>query len=393
MARHGENIRKRIDGRWEGRYKVFDENKGKYVYRSIYGKDYRETKEKLFMARICPACYGKEKKTTTAKVENGSQGSQKCIDGKRSVILFSQVAKEWLAELSGRRKVSTYIKYDTVYRTHLSSTIGSCQLTADMAKELQEKIFDHLSEKGLSESLQKSTICVVNQILAFANRNYLAGVPLLEHSPAKEKKKTVGTFSRAEQAVLLDCIYGRMDKFMAAVLLCLYTGLRIGELCALQWTDIDFNGKTLMVNRTVQRISMPGCMTKTILMETNPKSESSRRMIPLTSESLKILSQHKKEQPYIFGGEKPLDPRTMQYRFKKILKETGIANKTFHTLRHTFATNCVENHMDAKVLSELLGHSDVKLTLNRYVHPTMDSKRKQIRALSNFYGQIYGQVS
>lgn len=390
MARHGENIRKRADGRWEGRYKVFDKNRGKYIYRSVYGRDYGETKEKLFKAKSDAVCCSMEKKPEAAEAKGGSQ---KSAEGNGGVVLFSQAAGEWLTELSGRQKISTYIKYDTVYRTHLADIIGSCPFSTDMTQELQEKIFDHLSEKELSESLQKSVICVANQILAFANRHYLAGVQLLERPPAKAKKKTVGTFSRAEQAMLLDCIYGQNDKFMVAILLCLYTGLRLGELCALRWGDIDFNGKALTVNRTVQRIAMPGHMTKTILLETNPKSESSTRTIPLTSELLEILSRLKGKQPYVLGGEKPLDPRTMQYRFKKILKEAGIDDRTFHTLRHTFATNCVENSMDVKALSELLGHSDVKITLNRYVHPTMDSKRKQIGALSDFYGQLCGQVA
>ena len=216
---------------------------------------------------------------------------------------------------------------------------------------------------------------------------------MLERPAVKTRKKTIGTFSRTEQALLLESIYRQMDKFMAEVLLCLYTGLRLGELCALRWEDIDFEGKTLTVNRTVQRIAVPGHMTKTILLETPPKSESSKRTIPLTPELLQILSQFKGKNPYVFGGEKPLDPRTMQYRFKKILKEAGIESRTFHTLRHTFATNCVENGTDVKALSELLGHSDVKITLNRYVHPTMDSKRKQIGALSDFYGQICGRAA
>ena len=180
---------------------------------------------------------------------------------------------------------------------------------------------------------------------------------------------------------------------MTAVLLCLYAGLRLGELCALRWTGIDLEGKTLTVNRTVQRIAVPGHKTKTILLETAPKSGSSRRTVPLTPELLDILFRLRGEQPHVFGGKKLLEPRTMQYHFKKILKETGVEGKTFHTLRHTFATNCVENGMDVKSLSELLGHSDVKITLNLYVHPTMDSKRKQLGALSDFYGQICGQVA
>lgn len=138
----------------------------------------------------------------------------------------------------------------------------------------------------MSESLQKSVICVTNQILAFANRHYLTDIPMLKRLVIKAKKKTNRTFSRAEQALLLECIYRQMDKFKAAVLLCFYTGLRLGELCALRWADIDFEEKTLSVNRTVQRIAMPGHKTKTILLETNPKSESSKRTIPLTSELL-----------------------------------------------------------------------------------------------------------
>ena len=386
MARHGENIRKRIDGRWEGRYKVFDENRGKYIYRSVYGRDYGEAKERLSMAKLGLVHRGAEKETAAA----GGTGIQNNAGG---AVLFSQAASEWLAELSDKRKYSTYIKYDAVYRTHLAESIGSCLLSSGTAQELRVKIFDHLSGKCLSESMQKSVICVANQILAFANRRYLTNMPMLERPAKKAKKKAVGTFSRGEQALLFACIYKQMNRFTALVLLCLYTGLRLGELCALQWDDIDFEGKTLTVNRTVQRIAVPGYTTKTILLETNPKSESSQRTIPLTSELLQVLTQFKGEHPYVFGGEKPLDPRTMQYRFKRILKDAGIEIRNFHTLRHTFATNCIENGVDVKALSEFLGHSDVKITLNRYVHPTMDSKRKQIGALSAFYGHICGQTA
>lgn len=111
------------------------------------------------------------------------------------------------------------------------------------------------------------------------------------------------------------------------------------------------------------------------------------------AELMEYLSRLKRTDEYVFGGEKVMEPRTMQYRFKKILKEAGIADINFHALRHTFATNCVENGMDVKSLSEILGHSDVKITLNRYVHPTMDSKQRQIRELSGFYGRIRGQIA
>lgn len=388
MARHGENIRKRADGRWEGRYKVFDEARGKYTYRSLYGRDYGEVKEKLFAAKLGTAFGG-----TNSSPKAAGAGGQKSAGGDPCAALFSQAAGSWLSELSGKRKYSTYIKYDAIYRTHLADVIGSCQLCGSAEQALREKILDHLSTPGLSVSLQKSILCVANQIIAFANSNYQAELSLLERLPAEGKKKAAETFFREEQAMLLHCIYKRMDKFRAAVLLCLYTGLRLGELCALRWTDIDLDGRALTVNRTVQRIAIPGHTTKTALMETDPKSQNSKRTIPVPPELLEILCGFKKEQPYVFGGQKPLEPRTMQYRFKEMLKEAGVSSRTFHTLRHTFATNCVENSMDIKALSELLGHSDVKITLNRYVHPTMDSKRKQIGALADFYGQICGRVA
>lgn len=307
---------------------------------------------------------------------------------KRPEILFSQAAGEWLLEISDSRKYSTYVKYCNIYRKHLVGVIGSCSLCADAPEKLQEKIFSCVSEGELSESLQKSIICVFNQIIAFANRKYLSCIPPLERPAPKTGRKTVTVFSRAEQARILACIHGQMDKPTAAALLCLHAGLRLGELCALRWTDVDFEGMTLTVNRTVQRIAMPGCKTKTILLETEPKSESSKRTLPLMPEFLGILARFREDGPYVFGGKKRMDPRTLQYRFKKILKAADVDGRNFHALRHTFATNCMESGMNAKALSELLGHSDVRITLNRYVHPTMDAKRKQIGALSDYYGQI-----
>lgn len=131
MARHGENIRKRTVGRWEGRYKVFDENRGQYIYRSIYGSDYRETKAKLTMVRLGSVCSSSGKKTATSEDESSSPKSAGGNDG---AVLFSQAAEEWLAELSGRRKISTYVKYETAYRTHLDSIIGSCRLSSGMSE-------------------------------------------------------------------------------------------------------------------------------------------------------------------------------------------------------------------------------------------------------------------
>lgn len=386
MARHGENIRKRADGRWEGRYKAWDEHKERECYRSIYGRTYEDVKEKLSLAKIGLA------HTSISEIRTGKEKGQSRSDSE-TAVLFSQAAGEWLVDIAGKRKYSTYVKYKTIYKTHLAGIIGSCRLSDAATPEIQTKIFDHLSGAAISESTQKSICCIVNQILLFADKKYSINAFRLEKPGIKYKPKPVEALSRAEQARLLSGIYGEMDSFKIALLLCLHTGLRLGELCALKWTDLDLKNLFMTVNSTVQRIAVQDHVTKTILLEAAPKSESSRRTIPLTGEIAELLTRLKDSQPYVFGGNKPLDPRTMQYRYKKLLKEADVDDRNFHILRHTFATNCIENGMDVKALSEILGHSDVRITLNRYVHPTMESKRKQLGLLPDFYGQILGHVS
>ncbi len=443
MARHGENIRKRKDGRWEARYQAFDAEKSRKIYRSVYGSSYAAVKEK---------------RATALHKSQNPDNARPCTS-----VRFAQAAEEWLAEIADKRKYSTYVKYRNIYKNHLEAISGSCLLSDIPKCELQVKIFDHLSNRELSESIRRSICCTAKQILAFAGEKYSVCIPALKLPEIKHTPKQPQILSRDEQSRLL-AVIGDSDVFKtnacgsaantrtgdhkagvdvketacgegkpaayeasaktktgdyeacadaketacgegkaadcvtsagakAAILLCLFTGMRLGELCALKWSDIDCINRTVTVNRTVQRISATGHISKTILMETSPKSESSKRTIPLTDPVLERLRKLKGDKPYIFGEDKPLDPRTMQQRFKRLLKEAGVDDRNFHTLRHVFATNCIENGMDVKALSEILGHADVKITLNRYVHPTMDTKRQQLGILSDYYGQICGQVA
>ena len=178
----------------------------------------------------------------------------------------------------------------------------------------------------------------------------------------------------------------------------MYCGLRIGEVCALQWTDIDTNKGILYVRRTVQRITNQGGKTKTKLFVGSPKSKSSIRAIPVPNFLVPIIYTLAQEDPpdaYILTGliNKPLEPRTFQYYFNQVLNVAGIKKTKYHTLRHTFATNCVALGFDIKSLSEILGHSNVSITLNKYVHPTMQQKRLQMDYWNSIKGQIYGQAS
>ena len=166
--------------------------------------------------------------------------------------------------------------------------------------------------------------------------------------------------------------------------LAMSTGIRIGELCALQWKDVDLEKRILTVSKTMQRIQCVTGTAKTKLIVTAPKSESSKRKIPLPEGVISMLQKFKQnDKKYVLSGtENPVEPRTMQYRFQRILKNVKLPSIHFHALRHMFASNCVKLGFDIKTLSELLGHSSVEITLNRYVHSSFKQKQKCMELIS-----------
>lgn len=377
MARHGENIRKRKDGRWEGRYQIYNKEKEKHVYSSVYGRTYDEVREKLTT----------KKNLIKNPPKTEAEKSEEQKDSILESIMLSNVAQDWLSDVKEKRKPSTYVKYQMIYRNYIEKIfhgISLCDLTDALIKES--------FPDTISESVHKSIYCVLRQILKFISKKYSINVLNLKKPDFNARNKPIRVLAKSEQKNLFAALRHETDIFKMAVLLCLFTGLRLGELCALKWADIDFENQLLVVNRTVQRLYSEGHRTKTILVETAPKSEFSRREIPLTAVATELLTGFYNNKEYVFGGDKPMEPRTLQYRFKKILREAGVSDKNFHILRHTFSTNCIEGGTDVKSLSEMLGHSDVQITLNRYVHPTMDTKRQYMDSLSKFYGQIYGHT-
>ena len=377
MGRHGENIRKRSDGRWEARYMTYDEEKGGKICRSVYGHTYAEAKEKRAAAERLASVWAE-----TGNASGQEQEALKCI-------AFGAVAAEWLAAVKSAQKPSTFEKYSFIYRSYLESAFGGMMLLQVTEKFVRDSL---ASCKAPSESLRKSIYGVLNGILRYASRRYCINLPEIKRPPAEVHGKKADTFTRSEQAKLLPILCKNMDHFKLGVLLCLFTGLRLGELCALKWADIDFVSKTLTVRRTVQRLYVDNACAKTALVESSPKSGNSRREIPLQDTVSELLADYRDGKEYVFGGDKPLDPRTMQNHYKKILKEAGIFYKNFHTLRHTYATNCIEGGADIKSLSEMLGHSSVKITLNYYVHPSMDTKRIYADNLCKFYTRLHGRI-
>lgn len=370
MARHGENIRKRKDGRWEGRFPVYSEERKEMVYQSVYGHTYQEVRAKLAVRKNL--------------AQNGTAGNQFCAGD----IKLKDVAQEWLESVKRQRKLSTYIKYKTIYYTHIQPIFQEAALSDLTNTYVAGKI-----PNTLSESMQKSIYCILNRILKAASLQYALTIPPLKKPALDAVKKPVAVLARSEQQKLIRVLYQEMDRYKLAVLFSLLMGLRLGELCALKWSDIDFENRILTVFRTVQRLPVEGGRTRTALVESVPKSACSRREIPLSDNVLALLVQFQNGKEYIFGGDKPLEPRTLQYRYKKLLFAAGVENQKFHVLRHTFATNCVEGGMDVKSLSEILGHSDVQMTLRLYVHPSMETKRQGMARLHDrIWGQVHGQA-
>lgn len=377
MARRGENIRKRKDGRWEGRYCVITDT-GKKT-RSVYAATYTEIKKKLAYAKEAteenPLNQAIQRTVTTMTVTNKTT--------------FRDMALAWLGYIREKRKYSTYVKYRDLYDKYLT------ELDGVLFENLSEQIIsDKLSLLNTRESsaLKHSVYGVLNQIVRFGNEKGGYSVTPFVRKRDNNRKKAIEILNVSEQQKLFAVLYKGADSYKKGILICLFTGLRLGEISALKWSDINFETKTLQVNMTVQRIAVEGYSTKTILYENPPKSECSLREIPLSDSMIEVLRSIPRRGIYVLNGNRPVEPRTFENKLKSYLKEAGIAPRNFHTLRHTFATNCIESGMDVKSLSEILGHADVQLTLNRYVHPTIETKRHHMNSLCSIYGHFYGQL-
>ena len=302
-------------------------------------------------------------------------------------MFFGEAAEKWLWQIKDVRKHSTYVKYLKLYELHIKEALQETKMSDISNVLINQYIFNKELSKDISANTKRSIIVMINQILQYAHEYFECPAIRLSNRFKQGQNKRIEIINRSEQALLLRYLCQNMDISKAGIILCISTGLRLGEICALKWTDIDLEQMIIHINRTVQRIASSDTNTKTTLMITSPKSIFSVREIPISKEIHNLLNHMWQLQtgPYVLGGDKPLEPRTYQNRFKKYLRDIHIKEYNFHTIRHTFATNCIDNGMDVKSLSEILGHSDVKITLNRYVHPTLDTKRKHIAALTSAY--------
>lgn len=373
MARKGENIRKRKDGRWEGRITVKCDNGEKRVY-SLYGNSYQGVKEKVYDAR--------KNMTGNVAILN-SNTAKKMKREETQNMSWDLPAKEWLEGVKKTKKHSTFIKYRNIYQNYIEMYFK----TYSLDKKIEPSMIEDIFEKSIdhSNSLKKSIRSVLSSVFSYAAEKYKLDVPDLKKRTYKKESGNIQVLSETEQLRLSNYLMEHMDHKLLGILICITTGIRLGEICSLKWSDVDFAAGILRINTTVQRISVEGNDARTRLVETAPKTSCSEREIPLPDLVSNLLRQYYCESRYIINREAPMEPRTYQNIWKKCQKAAGISYKNFHTLRHTFATNCVARGIDVKSLSEILGHSDVKTTLNRYVHPSIATKRDHINSACVYF--------
>lgn len=378
MSRRGENIYKRKDGRWEGRYiKAYIDGKAKYGY--IYAKTYKEAKDKLNRAKLTY-----EEKNNFIKTTETS--SNTC---------FKTIAIAWFDSIQPQLKKSSIVKYSNLLKTYIFPRFESYSIESitkesiyDFSNELLQ--FGGQKKKGLSPKTVTSIISVMKNIFDYADKYSKCTVINIKKFSIKQCQKPMRILSVSEQQKLSKYLCENLSLTNLGILLCLYTGIRIGEICALKWEDISFDDHYLYINKTMQRIQNKendeGAKTSILISE--PKSECSIRKIPLPNAVFKLIVISKCPDNTYFLTGLPyafIEPRTLQNRFKKVIKNCDIDNANFHALRHTFATRCIELGFDVKSLSEILGHANVNITLNRYVHPSMELKQKNMDMLSDLF--------
>ena len=365
MSRRGENIFKRKDGRWEGRYKSGYSETGKTKYSSVYARTYLECSQKLQSAKRRTYVY-------------------------TSSITFDKLFEQWLESRKNRVKKSTHMNYRTLYENHIRpkfADVSPDKITVFMINqyisELLESGGKHSS--GLSENTVQAVVIILKSIFKYGEINLDISNPAKNISLPKTEFHEVETFTKSEMnAIRKYAINSNISEL--GILLCLYTGMRIGEICALKWSDIDLNTQLISVNKTLYRIKNPaGNNPKTIIIIDAPKSRNSIRKIPIPPFMITRLSDMKNncfaDSYFLTCSNNHTEPRAYRERYKNFLKSVDVPYRNFHVLRHTFATECIRCGIDVKTVSELLGHSSVKITLDRYVHPSIEDKCRQLQKL------------
>ncbi|MCR5146757.1 MAG: site-specific integrase [Clostridia bacterium] len=302
------------------------------------------------------------------------------ISAKQIVIIWSRkkyfedISYEWLRYKENQIKQSSYYNYKFIVERYLVPYFGEKNI-----KKLHEfnPFVDELSTY-LAPKTIRDIFSVLKMILTYYEETYNKKLRYKKTILPKLEKKEIEIFTSKERDKIESyCIEQDILKSIG-ILICLNTGMRLGELCALRWKNIDLNEKCFYIRETAQRV-YKGKKEKSKVIIGTPKTKCSIRTIPMNSKIYNILKslskKYKKESFFLTGTEKCIEPRNYQDYFEKLLAKVKVKKRNFHALRHTMASNCIEVGMDIKTLSKILGHANVQITMNTYVH----SSRKQMK--------------
>lgn len=367
MPKQGKNIYLRKDGRWEGGY-IKERVDGKIRYGYVFGKSYEEALDKL---------------TRVAYQDLNSQSPP--------LLTFSDVSSEWLAVQTPELKASSVARYRNLLNSyilpHFSASVIQEILRSEVIAFSRELLTSGgANSQGLTPKTVNSALSVLKNVFTYASNE--KGIPVadIKDISVKQPQKPMRILSKGEQKALSAYMCSNPTPCHLGILLSLYTGLRIGEVCALRWQDIHIEEQYLYVHQTMQRIQVEGEGKKhTEVVILPPKSDCSIRKIPIPDEMLRLLRNTRKQNDaFLLTGlvHSYIEPRCLENKFKAVSKACGLTDVNYHALRHTFATRCVELGFDIKSLSEILGHASVNITLNRYVHPSMELKQRNMNMLS-----------
>lgn len=356
MARRGENIYHRKDGRWEGRYISGRHPNGKAIFTSVYGRRYQDVRQKLIEQRS--VCFIPARTSGEAGFEH------------RANYYLEKKVRPFV-------KPSTYAHYRQIINHHLIPAFGALKLTDITAEHIQCYFSDAVA--CLSPGTIRNIFNLFRAILKDAffdghlSRQIWENVrlPSVQRSP-------VQVFTREEQQRFEEVVLG---ENRLEFILCLYTGIRVGELCALQWQDANLRSATLHIRKSLRRVGKEFVIGA-------PKTDCSRRTIPLPPFLVDLLAAYRRahggeDDAFLFPGKKRAycDIRTIQARFTKLARQAGLSHAHVHTLRHTYATRLLEQGVGIETVGALLGHASPSITLRYYAHCTAQHKEESVRGL------------
>lgn len=355
--RRGENIYRRKDKRWEGRYVKSKKANGKTKYGSVYGKTLQEVREKLYPLKI---------------------SYQLCQNYQGEVTMsFREWGTLWLREVQERIKASTYANYEHKLIHYVLSAIGEYGMN-ELEESVAQQLLTSLQQRGLKPSTIQAIFRITNQCV-----NQAIHKKMIKHNPfsvirlPKVVKSKNQALTKQEQRKLEAVAMQEQTDKGLPILLALHAGLRIGEISALSWQDIDFENNLIQVQATFQRVAKAASGKKTTLVYSSSKTASSVRSIPMSRTLKRLLLMWKRQTNGTFvlsKKDQAVEPRLLTHHFHRIRRKAELLTTHFHQLRHTFATRCLESQGDIVSVSALMGHSSTQMTLDTYAGSMMEQR-------------------